>query len=66
VIVTSLLSACTTVSSEQVVGVCPPAVEYDDGFQTRAAEEVQAMPKGSAVVEMMSDYSVMREQERGC
>ncbi len=65
-IVTSLLSACTTVSSEPVVGVCPPVVEYDVGFQVRAAEEVQSLPEGYAVVEMLSDYAVMREQARAC
>ena len=66
VIVTSLLSACATVSSERVAGVCPPVVEYDAGFQAKAAEEVKALPEGSAVVEMLSDYAVMREQARGC
>jgi len=66
VIVTSLLSACATVSSERVVGVCPPVVEYDAEFQTRAAEEVQALPEGSAIVKMLSDYAVMREQMRAC
>ena len=66
VIVTSLLSACATVSSERVPGVCPPVVEYDDGFLARAAEEVQALPEGSAVVEMLSDYAFMREQARVC
>jgi len=65
-IVTSLLSACATVGSERVVGVCPPVVEYDAGFQARAAEEVQALSKGSAVVEMLRDYAVMREQARVC
>jgi hypothetical protein len=40
--------------------------EYDAGFQTRAAEEVKALPEGSAIVEMLSDYAVMREQARGC
>lgn len=62
----SLLSACATVSSESAVGVCPPVVEYDTGVQARAAKEVQALPEGSAVVEMMGDYAVMREQARGC
>lgn len=66
VIVTSLLSACATVSSERVVGVCPPVVEYDAEFQTRAAEEVKALPEGLAVVDMLSDYAVLREQARGC
>ncbi len=65
-IVTSLLSACATVSSERATGVCPQVVEYDDGFQARAAEEVQALPDGSAIVEMLSDYAVMREQARVC
>jgi len=53
-------------SSERTVGACPPVVEYDDGFQVRAAEEVQALPEGSVIVEMLSDYAVMREQVRAC
>ncbi len=65
-IVTSLLSACATVSSEQATGVCPPVVEYDDGFQAKVAEQVRALPEGSEIVEMLSDYAVMREQARGC
>ena len=65
-IVTSLLSACATVSSERFTGVCPPVVEYDDGFQARAAEEIQALPERSAIVDMLSDYAVMREQARVC
>ena len=66
VIVTSLLSACATVGFEGVVGVCPPVMEYDGGFQTRAAGEVKLLPEGSVVVEMLSDYAVLREQLRGC
>ena len=66
VIVTSLLSACATVRSELATGVCPPVVEYDAGFETSAAEEVRALQEGSAIVEMLSDYAVMREQARGC
>ena len=66
VLVTSLLSACATVSSERFTGVCPPVVAYDDGFEARAAEEVQALPEGSALNEMLSDYAVMREQARVC
>ncbi len=65
-IVTSLLSACATVSSERVVGVCPPVVKYDAGFQARAAQELALLPDGSAIVEMLTDYAVMRDQERVC
>ncbi len=66
VIVTSLLGACATVSSERVVGVCPPVVEYDAELQARAAEQVQALPEGSMIVEMLNDYAVIREQARVC
>jgi len=65
-IVTSLLSACATVGSERPTGVCPPVVEYDAGVLAKAVEEVQALPEGSALNEMLSDYAVMREQARGC
>ena len=65
-IVTSLLTACATVSSERVTGVCPPVVEYNAGFQARAAEEVLLLPDGSIVVEMLSDYAVMQEQAQVC
>lgn len=66
VIVTSLLSACAKVSSEPVVGVCPPVVEYNQAEQAEAADEVASLPDGSTVVEMLSDYAVMREQARAC
>ena len=65
-IVMSLLSACATVNSERAVGACPPVVEYDAGFQARAAKEMHTLPEGSAVVKMMIDYAVMREQTRVC
>ncbi|MCF6232781.1 MAG: hypothetical protein L3J36_06755 [Rhodobacteraceae bacterium] len=42
------------------------AVEYGAGFQTRAAEDVQALPDGSAVVDMLSDYAAMQEQVQAC
>ncbi len=65
-IVTSLLSACATVSSERFTSVCPPVVEYDAGFQARAAEEVKALPERASIVEMLNDYAVLREQARAC
>jgi len=41
-------------------------IEYDAGFQARAAEEIKRLPQGSAIVDMLSDYSVMREQAKTC
>ena len=37
-------------------------VEYDAELLAQAAEEVQALPEGPAVVGMPGDCAVMREQ----
>ncbi|WP_256372703.1 hypothetical protein [Roseibium sp. RKSG952] len=39
---------------------------YSGEFQARVAQELAFLPDGSAVVEMMSDYAVMRDQARVC
>lgn len=44
--------------------VCPPVVEYSRELQARAADELDLLPDGSAIAEMLSDYSVMRDQAR--
>jgi len=63
----SWLTGCATAGFEAVgVAACPPVVDYRREFQARAAEEMAMLPDGSAVVEMMSDYVVMREQSRAC
>jgi hypothetical protein len=62
-----LLSGCATGGSEpRVVTVCPPVVEYSREFQARAAEELDLLPGGSAIAEMLADYSVMRDQAKAC
>ena len=66
-IVTSLLSGCATVRSENGrLATCPPVVDYGREFQARAAEELVLLPNGSAVVDMLGDYAVMRDQSRAC
>ena len=45
---------------------CPPVVEYSAADQVRAAEEVGALPEGTVVVAMLSDYAVLRDQARAC
>jgi len=62
---TSLLSGCAMGGSDSSgPGACPPVVEYSREFQVRAAEELALLPEGSAVVGMLADYAVMREQVR--
>jgi hypothetical protein len=41
-------------------------VEYSRELQARAAEELALLPDGSAIVEMLNDYAVMRDQARAC
>ncbi len=66
-IATNWLTGCATAGFEVGgVAACPPVVEYSREFQAQAAEELARLPDGSAIVEMMGDYAVMREQARAC
>ena len=67
VIATSWLTGCATaVFDHEGARACPPVVEYRREFQARAAEELALLPDGSAIVAMMGDYAVIREQVRVC
>ncbi len=58
------LTACAT--GAMPPPPCPPVVEYDRSFLARAAKELDLLPPDSAIVEMLKDYHVMREQARAC
>uniref|UniRef100_UPI004047A865 hypothetical protein n=1 Tax=Yoonia sp. TaxID=2212373 RepID=UPI004047A865 len=61
VIGVSWLTGCATAGFEtNGLAACPPVVEYGREFQVQAAEELRTLPNGSAVVEMIADYAVMR------
>ena len=63
----SWLTGCATAGVEaNGLAACPPVVEYSRVFQARATEELARLPDGSAIVEMMGEYAVMREQVRTC
>ena len=64
VIATSLLAGCATARSDG--GGCPPVPAYGREFLARAASELEQLPVGSAVEQMLADYGVMREQARAC
>ena len=65
-IATSLLSACATVSSEPVVGVCPPIVEYSGAEQALVATEIESLQEYTVIVDWLADYSLLREQVSIC
>ena len=59
------LTGCATAGSD-TGATCPPVVEYRDTDENRAAAEIEAMPEGSVVIGMMSDYAVLGDQARAC
>jgi hypothetical protein len=62
-IAASLLAGCAT---EPEGSPCPPVVAYSREFLARAIDELDTLPVGSAVEEMLADYQVMRDQARVC
>ena len=60
-IVTSaaLLAGCQTAPSSRVT--CPPLASYPPAFQQQAAAELRALPAGSAVGQLVTDYGRQRD-----
>ena len=63
-IATTLLAGCGTARSDG--GGCLPVAAYSREFLARAVGEVERLPAGSAIEQMLADYGVMREQARAC
>ena len=59
-----LLAGCATERSDG--SPCPPVVSYSREFLARAAVELDRLPTGSAIEQMLADYQVMRDQARVC
>ncbi len=53
-------------TSERVTGVCPSLPAYGADLRARAADELALLPPGSAIEELLRDYTVLREQLRAC
>ena len=66
ILATPWLAGCAMGSSDALVAVCPSVVEYSPEFQARAADELVLLTEESALMEMLSDYAVMRDQARAC
>ncbi|MDG4721576.1 hypothetical protein [Thalassospira aquimaris] len=63
-IAAGLLTGCATASSDQ--SVCPVPVEYSAEFQNRLADELEALPAGSALEQAIIDYGRVRAELRAC
>ena len=56
------LSACATAPSE----TCPTLFAYPPELQAQAADELAALPAGSALAQMIGHYGVNRNEIRIC
>jgi hypothetical protein len=59
------LTGCAMDGSD-IAAPCPPVVDYTAADQARAADEVEALPEGTVIVQMLGDYAVLRDQVRAC
>ena len=41
-------------------------VAYNREFLARTADQLDSLPAGSAIEQMLADYQVMRDQARAC
>ena len=59
-----LLNACAMGRSDLWVGGPGWVKTYSPDFLDQAADELEALPEGSALAVMIADYAVLREQLR--
>ncbi len=59
------LTGCAMGGSD-IAAPCPPVVDYTAADQARAADEVEALPEGTVIAQMLGDYAVLRDQVRAC
>lgn len=61
------LTACGTEPSKLVHPACPSLPEYDEATRLKAADELEDMPPGSVIADVLiPDYAVMRAGVRAC
>ena len=54
------------VSSEPVVGHCPPIVEYNREEQALVATGIESLAEDAVLIDWLADYSLLREQASTC
>ena len=58
------LAACATAPFDTGDAVLGLVKSYSPEFLAQAADELEALPEGSALAVMIADYAVLREQLR--
>lgn len=57
------LSACAMAGSDEKADR-PPVVEYSGADMNRVSDQVDALPESALIVRMLTDYAVLRDEER--
>jgi hypothetical protein len=53
-------------SSPPGVSVCPPTVKYDNSFKLKLVSELHQLGEGSAVAQIVKDYSTLKQEVEAC
>lgn len=59
-----LLAGCATPAP--YLATCPPLKAYSHEFQRQAADQLEALPAGSPVVRLVTDYIALRKAVKDC
>lgn len=63
IITLALLAGCATRDPIYIVR-CPDLAEYSPQEQSKAADEIEAMPEGSVLPGLVADYGLLRKKCR--
>jgi hypothetical protein len=66
IVLLSLTSCAGGVSEASDVTACPQVVEYTPEFLNRLADEIEALPAGSALERVVLDYRRLRAEVQAC
>ena len=61
-----LLSECNLTPAPLYIHVCPVAPDYSQAFEQQAGKQLAALPPGSPIVKMISDYLAVRDEIKDC
>jgi len=57
---------CEQALPPPAITVCPPRPAWNKSYQSRLADEIERLPKGSAIREALREHIRLREQIRKC
>lgn len=64
--VAAVIGVLVLAGCQESTVVCPYLRQYPQSVQEQALAELQKLPKGSALRQMIGDYATLRDQVRAC